>query len=438
MAMALKATSEKGFYGWINVGTTSIMGVIGGLYLISFSYFLNYLVKDFGWKTSSASLASTVNMIAMGLCGPLAGAFIIKYGAKRAIFFGNILGIAGFSLMYFHSRLWELYLAYGVLIGVGVGFGGLLASNTVICNWFVRKRSIALGICLGAGGAGGIFMGRAIVYCIETIGWRKTCLVISALILLFNVIMPLILIRNKPQDLKQVPDGPDAQIPAHGKSIAPSKSTYKTPVDFTSQEAMRTRALWLLIAYYCLNMMAMNALMTHLFRHMLDIGISSTLASYAFGTMSSAMTLSNFGAGFLGRKYSLLSIAVGAEVLKICGMMVLVFAHSIPLVFAFMVLLGAGFGAVMLATMNIFPDYFGISHYPKIMGIVRLFWAFLGGLGAPFAGYIRDTQGSFLPAFRITILLVAAGLICLIFAKPPVHPSLRRGKTEKSLAAAVS
>ena len=434
--MAFKATSETGFYGWINLATASIMGVIGGLYLVSLSYFLPYLCQDFGWNRSSASLASTINLLAMGLCGPIAGAFIVKHGAKRAIFVGNILGVAGFAMMYFQSRLWELYLAYGVIIGVGVGFGGLLASTTVICNWFVKKRSMALGIFLGVGGAGGIFMGPAITHYINTIGWRKTCLIISALILLFSVIMPLILIRNKPQDLKQTPDGPDAQAPALTKAAIPTQSTYKTPVDFTAKEALRTRALWFLIVYYCLNMLAMNALMTHLFGHMLDVGISSTLAATALSTMSCVMAFANFSTGFLGRKYSMRSIAIGAEVLKICGLVILVFTNSLPFVFAFMVFLGAGFGAVMVATMNIFPNYFGISNYPKIMGIVRLFWAFTGGTGAPLAGLIHDIQGTFLPAFRITIILVAAGLVCLIFAKPPVHPSLQKMKSEELLAAA--
>jgi MFS family permease len=438
MAMVFNATSEKGFYGWINVVSASVMGVIGGLYLVSLGYFLPSLCNDFGWNRSSASLASTINLMAMGLCGPIAGAFIVKHGAKRAIFWGNILGFAGFVLMYFHSHLWELYLAYGVLIGVGVGFGGLLASTTVICNWFVKKRSIALGIFLAAGGAGGIFMGPAITHYINAIGWRKTCLIISALILLFNVIMPLILIRNKPHDLNQTPDGSDAQAPALTKTAAPAKSTYKTTVDFTAREAMRTRTLWLLIVYYCLNMLAMNALMTHLFGHMLDVGISSTLAAAALSTMSGVMAFANFGAGVLGRKYSMHSVAIGAEVFKLCGLLVLVFTNSLPFIFTFMVLLGTGFGAVMVATMNMFPDYFGISNYPKIMGIVRIFWAFIGGMGAPLAGHIRDTQGTFLPAFRITILLVAAGLICLIFAKPPVHPSLKEVKPEELLATAAN
>ena len=51
--------------------------------------------------------------------------------------------------------------------------------------------------------------------------------------------------------------------------------------------------------------------------------------------------------------------------------------------------------------------------------------------GGWLAGYIRETTGSYLPAFRVAIVIVAAGLICLIFAKAPIHPSLK----EKSAAA---
>ena len=88
----------------------------------------------------------------------------------------------------------------------------------------------------------------------------------------------------------------------------------------------------------------------------------------------------------------------------------------------------------MAATMNIFPNYFGVSNYPKIMGFVRLFWAFVGGAGAPLAGFVRDRTGSYIPAFQAVIVVVALGLICLIFAKAPVHPSLKDKSAEARVA----
>jgi MFS family permease len=417
-------SSGRNFYGWTNLAVTAIMGAIGGLYIVSFGMFLPFLVKDFGWNRGVASFASTISLIAMGVSGPLAGIFIMKYGARRSIILGNCLGFLGFVMLSFHSSLWELFLGFGVLVGLGAGFGGLLASTTVINNWFVKKRSMALSIFLGAGGAGGIVLGPTVMALINGIGWRKTFLIMAGLVFVFSLILPALLIRNKPQDIGQVPDGPEeAKVNAEA---APRRAGSQTSVHFTAKEAARTPTLWLLVIYFCLNMLAMQAIMTHMVTHLLDIGISTTLAATAMSIMSGVMTFTQFSVGFLGRRYKMHSIAIVAEVLKVFGIILLVLTDTLSLVFATMVVFGLGFGAVMVATMNMFPDYFGNTHYPKIMGLVRLFWTFAGGAGAPLAGWIREGTGSYLPAFQACIAIVAAGLICLIFAKAPVHPSLKK------------
>jgi drug/metabolite transporter (DMT)-like permease len=70
------------------------------------------------------------------------------------------------------------------------------------------------------------------------------------------------------------------------------------------------------------------------------------------------------------------------------------------------------------------------------MGFVRLFWTFAGGLGAPIAGFIRESAGSYIPAFQAAIVIITAGLFCLIFTKPPAHPSLKRSVPAKQYAMA--
>ncbi len=435
--MSSRITGEKGFYGWVNLGVTAVMGVIGGLYLVSFGYFLPFLVQDFGWNRGTASLAATINMIAMGICGPLAGIFVVKYGAKRALVGGNVLGCIGFVLLSTQSHMWELYLGYGVLIGVGAGFGGLLASTTVLNNWFIRKRSVVLGIFLGSGGLGGIFMGPAMMALITRQGWRFTYMVMAVMVLVVSVILPLCLIKNKPQDLGQVPDGPEGGKAQTTGYVGPRKAGYKTPVDFTAREAMQTRCFWLLVAYFCFNMMAMGGLLTHMVAHLLDIGISAAVAAAALSVMTGVMTGAQFGTGYVGMRYTMLSIAISGEVLKIIGVVILISTQSVTVVFLSMIVLGMGFGAVMVATMNIFPNYFGLSNYPKIMGYARFFWAFVGGAGAPVSGLIRETTGSYLGAFQMAIAILAAGLLCLVFAKPPVHPSLKKPEPVEALSAAI-
>ncbi len=430
--MSTSVTSDKGFYGWTNLGTAAVIGVVAMFYMISFSYFLPYLVKEFDWAYGPTSFAASVSMIAMGLCGPIAGIFIFKYGARRAMVLGNSLGFLGFVLVYFHNQLWQLYLGYGLLMGVAAGLGGLLATTTVINNWFVKKRRLALSLLLGSGGVVGIFMGRALIALIETFGWRNTALILACLILLFAVILPSIFIRNKPEDLGQVPDGPESEVDDKRK-IIPPKAAYKTPVHFTAKEAMRTRCLWLLVAYFCLNMLAMGAIMTHQIAYLFDIGIPAAMAGIALGVMSGFMAFSQLSLGFVGRKYSMHAIVVSGEALKLVGLVILISTNTLPFVFLYMIILGIGFGFAMVATMNIFPDYFGAKHYPKIMGNVRLFWTFVGSAGAPLAGHIRDTLGSYELAFQGAVAVTAIGLICLIFAKAPVHPSLKEPKSAEAM-----
>jgi len=429
--MAYKSTGDGGFYGWTNLVVAGLIGIIGGFYIVSHSYFLNPLVNTFGWNYETVLRTQQVNAIALGLCGPLAGFFIMKFGARYAIVLGNLLGFSGFFLLYFHSHLWQLYLGFGLLVGTAAGLGGMLATTTVVNNWFVKNRSMALGLFLAAGGFGGIFTGRFIQAVINSYGWRHTYLIISLLVLIFAVIIPGILVRNKPADLGQVPDGPDgASVSADKRKPIPPKAAYKTPVDFTLKEAIRTRCYWLLIAYFSMNMLAMFAVMTPQIAYLEDIGIAPHIGAWALGLLSGFMSFSQLGSGFLGMKFSMRSIAIGAEIVKVIGLVICVTTQSLFFTFVYMIVLGLSFGAFIVPMMNMIPNYFGITHYPKIMGFARLFFAIIGSFGAPIAGYIKDTTGSFLPAFQGAIVIICIGILFLSLAKPPVHPSLKAAQPD--------
>jgi MFS family permease len=89
------------------------------------------------------------------------------------------------------------------------------------------------------------------------------------------------------------------------------------------------------------------------------------------------------------------------------------------------IIFGISMGIQFIAIGNLYPDYFGVSEFPKIMGYTMPFNTFISALGAPIAGYIRDKTGSYVPAFRVLLVLLAISFFCILFAKPPVHPSLK-------------
>ena len=104
---------------------------------------------------------------------------------------------------------------------------------------------------------------------------------------------------------------------------------------------------------------------------------------------------------------------------------VLLFARSLSQVLVFCVLYGMGMGIQAVASGNLIPDYFGRTYFPKIMGYTSPITTFVSSIGAPLAGYVYDTSGSYLPAFRLFLVLMVISLICIILAKRPVHHSLK-------------
>ncbi|MBN1277395.1 MAG: hypothetical protein JXA35_07860, partial [Deltaproteobacteria bacterium] len=94
---------------------------------------------------------------------------------------------------------------------------------------------------------------------------------------------------------------------------------------------------------------------------------------------------------------------------------------------------GIGFGINVLVLVNMLPRYFGTSEYPKIMGYITPFNTIIGSISVPLAGHVRDITGSYIPVFQISVIIMAIAFACIMFAKPPMHPSTtRRGAALKT------
>ena len=190
--------SGKGrFDGWKMLSAAALVYfLMCGLLIYSFGVFLPFVCDEFSWGRGAASGAYTLQMMLFGLVGPLAGAFIFKYGSRAAIVIGNVLAAAGLILLALHTQLWQFYVGYGLLIGIGAGFGGFIATTTIANNWFDRKRSLALSVVMASGGVGGLLLVPGIMAIINHAGWRSAYWVCAAVTILGMVILPGLLIRN--------------------------------------------------------------------------------------------------------------------------------------------------------------------------------------------------------------------------------------------------
>ena len=145
---------------------------------------------------------------------------------------------------------------------------------------------MAMSIVFAAGGIGGLVLAPVIMVIIERLGWRSAYFFLFVVVLVFMAIVPGIVIRNKPEDLGQVPDGMVLLEPAKAESSGSNRKVYTTPVDFTLSEAIRTRALWLLIFVSVVVVFTLNMFATHQIAFLQTLGIAGMMAAAVVGISS--------------------------------------------------------------------------------------------------------------------------------------------------------
>ena len=233
------------FYGWWLVG---ISGFVMTVATVPFFHALGIwsvaLESHFAWTRTQLFIAFVLSRIEGGIMGPLEGYLTDRLGARRMVLIGLLILGAGFLLFSRVENLWMFYASF-MIMALGVGLGGWLPLMTVVNNWFIRRRSSAMGWASVLSRLGALVLLPAIAWAVDPgaggrLGWQTTALIIGAIILLSSLLIPRF-IRNRPEEYGQHPDGDEAPAltPANpGQATASSQE-----VEFTARQALRTRLL---------------------------------------------------------------------------------------------------------------------------------------------------------------------------------------------------
>jgi len=425
--------SER-FYGWKTVSIGGLVIFLSMGCMFSFQLLLPVFRAEFGWSTALIGGASSVTMLALGLSSPLCGAIITKFGARKGIMAGNFLMAMGFLVMAIQKEPWHLYLGYGVLVGIGASLGGILPAMTLANNWFIKKRSMAMSIVTFSSSIGGFAFLPLMSIFIGWWGWRSGCFIITAAILIGAVLIPCLAVKDKPEDVGQVPDGMPAPAPKTEFPDKPARDLYTTPVEFTLGEAIRTRALWLIIYTFVTTQFLNSVMSTHQMAFLGSIGISGVKGATAAGLMYGIGIFGSLGIGALGLKFDLRRLNIISMGVIVAGCILLLAAKTLAMVYMYNTVIGIGVGAFTTGYIALLASYYGRKHFPKIMGIVFLFGTLLGASGSFVAGIFYDITGGYATIFALVALIFLFGLLCIILAKPPKHPSQMAIKAEKETA----
>jgi sugar phosphate permease len=387
------------------------------------------LERQFGWTRTQMGFAMTLARIEGGVLGPIEGYLTDRIGTRRMVLIGLSIGGTGFLLFSQVQNIWMFYLAY-IVMALGQGFASWVPMMTMLNHWFARRRAIAVGWSNAGGRLGALLLVPAIAWAIDPdqdrLGWQLTAFVIGVFILV--VAFPLTrLIRNRPQEYGLLPDGaaptPHPVVAATGRRTGETRAeTEGHEVDLTLSQALRTPAFWLISFGHGFTTIPLPAIWVHLGLLLADAGYQVQTTAWVVATYTGLAMVFQLVGGYVGSK---LPVRLGLLVfttIQAGAVVLLTSPNSLTMIFLFAVLLGIGWGGRNPMTVTIRGEYFGRASFGSILGFSTAPMNVMMLFSAPFAGYIRDTTGSYDIAFLVLAAINFTGGILFLMAKKPLQP----------------
>ena len=397
----------KFFYGYIVVAATFCTMVMAGGIWVIFSVFFEPMLTEFGWTRAVLSGAASLRIFLTTLLGIAGGRLTDKFGPRPVVTVSVLFLGLGFFLMSRISTIWQLYLVFGVITGVGMS-GLWVPMISTVSRWFVKRRGMMTGIVLSGASLGMIIMPPLATWLITTYGWR-TSYTIVGLIAMIVIISATQFVKRDPAQIGQLPDG-ENRVQAESLAL-PARS-------LSLREAVHTRQFWTLCAVFgCLWFSAM-ATWVHIVIHAIDLGISAISAANILAIMGgvgiAGRILIGSAADRIGYKPALL---IGFTLMSASFLWLLV-AKELWALNLFAVIFGFGIAGLVVLQSPLIARLFGLGSLSVIMGSVEFVSTTLSTPSAIVAGYIFDIMGSYQLAFLTCVGVSIMGLMLSLLLRP--------------------
>jgi MFS family permease len=415
--------TSRVFYGWIALaGAMCVIFVMGGAFINSFGVFLPVICGEFGWGRAAVAAGLSIGFLAFGLPSPLWGIVITRFGPRINTVLGNLLAVLGLAGMSIVQEIWHVYLCY-FTIGLGAGLGGFIASTTIISNWFIKKRSLALGIFMACGGLGGFAFPPLVTALISSVGWQISWLVLAGIVFVAAVLIGGIgLIRNRPEDMGLLPDGISGETFVGAETAENGSEGSESRPKWQARQVLRVPTTWLIGAFIAAGSFTLGTVVSHQVAYLRDLGFSPMTAAMTMSLVSISSTIGSLGFGALALKLNiryLTSVSFGFQLIALA---ILLTTEKLAVIYVYAVFLGMGNGAILTALPTFVGAYYGRDRYAQVLGIVFPFQVIAQATAGTVAGAIYDATSAYTTAFAIVVAFSLAGLICALLARKPKLP----------------
>jgi MFS transporter, OFA family, oxalate/formate antiporter len=379
---------------------------LGAVY--AWSVFRAPLAKQFHWSISQVTLTFTICIFVLGVSAFFGGLWLNKKGPRVVALTGGFLyGLGVFLASFSADKLWWLYLSYGLIGGIGLGFG-YIVPVAVLVKWFPDRRGLITGVAVGGFGAGALVTAPVATRLIQSVGVLQTFAYLGVAYLIVTMATGFFM-QNPPDGWK-----PTGWVPSA------TQTKQRAAKDYTLGGALKTWQWWALWFLLFLNVSAGISLISQESPMFQDIAKVSAITA---GSMVGIVSIGNavgrifwaWTSDAITRRWTFVAMFL-VQVGLFWALPGLASA-SILTVVSFVILMcyGGGFG-----TMPAFAaDYFGSKNVGPIYGLMLTAWGSASAFGPLLIAHLRQSSGSYASGLHIIACIMAVSVLLPILVSPP-------------------
>lgn len=367
---------------------------------------LKAMAEEFGWPRSVPSLAFGLFLIGSGVGSILVGYWMDRRGlAKPALVAAVTIG-GGSVAVAFVDNEWQLYLVFGVVLGLAGRSAVYSPMITNAMHWFNTRRGMAIGIVSAAEPLSGAVWPPIINFLQETIGWRYTFVAFG--LLAWAVMLPLSLVfRRLP------PDQPLGPVARKGGQVAP-------PEIKTFSQANIQLILCVAVVFCC---MPMAMPLVHIVSHVSDIcGVPARGAEMLSLTLFAGFISRALLLGRLTERFGALVTLFIFSSIQIVGLLLMAYVSEIAALYIISIIFGVGYAGVLPCYPVIVREFLPAHQAGQRSATVIVFGAVGMAVGGWLAGHIFDVTGGYAAAFLVG---AGANLLNLAIVAMLIRQNLR-------------
>jgi MFS family permease len=364
------------------------------------------LQRAFGWDVATISGAVSLNIILLGATGPFLTGLIDVIGLKRTILACMAMLIAGTGLSNFMTAPWQLFLTWGLMVGIGSGAGAMGIAAAIANRWFAKRNGLAMGLLTSANAAGQLVFLPLLAMLAQRYGWQGVSVAVTLAVLALLPVVAMML-PESPANIGLAPYGAVAvprPTPHRGNPFALAIATLF--------RAARSFDFWLLSLSFAICGLSTNGLInTHLIAYCADRGIPEVGGAGILASLGVFSLLGAAGSGWLCDRFNPRALLFWYYGLRGLSLVILPFTQfDVISLSIFSIFYGLDWVATGPATFTLTNQLFGRRDAPVIIAWIFAGHQVGGALAALGAGAVRSLTGDYLLAF------MTSGLACLLAA----------------------